>query len=103
MTDRINEQIKFRERWHPFCPSLLDGVAGGIIGSQHPAPFMKAPDNSTSSFVFAPVGWIVAASSRWLDQLSTGIVDMRSLLLKAGKNAWFISTQFMEARRINFS
>ena len=40
MADRINEQIKFRERWRPFCPSLLDRVAGGIIGSQHPAPFM---------------------------------------------------------------
>ena len=40
MADRINEQIKLRERWRPFCPSLLDRVAGGIIGSQHPAPFM---------------------------------------------------------------
>lgn len=35
---------------------------------------------------------IVAASPRQLDQLSTGRIDMRSLLLKAGKNAWFIST-----------
>ena len=35
---------------------------------------------------------IVAASSKQLGQLSTGRIDMRSLLLKAGKNAWFIAT-----------
>ncbi len=40
MADRINEQIKFRERWRPFCPSVLDRVAPEIIGSRHPAPFM---------------------------------------------------------------
>ena len=50
MADRINEQIKFRERWRPFCPSLLDRVAEEIIGSQHPAPFM------TVTFNVAP-GW----------------------------------------------
>ena len=49
MADRINEQIKFRERWRPFCPSLLDRVAPNVIGSRHPAPFMTitfdvAPD-----------------------------------------------------------
>ena len=26
VADRINEQIKFRERWRPFCPSMLDRV-----------------------------------------------------------------------------
>jgi carbamoyltransferase len=40
IADRINAQIKFRERWRPFCPSLLDRVAPQIIGSTHPAPFM---------------------------------------------------------------
>ena len=40
MADRINEQIKFRERWRPFCPSVLDRVAPEVIGSHHPAPFM---------------------------------------------------------------
>ena len=35
---------------------------------------------------------VVAASPRHLGQLSTGGIDMRSLLLKAGKDAWFIST-----------
>jgi len=37
---RINEQIKFRERWRPFCPSMLDRIAPEIIQTDHPAPFM---------------------------------------------------------------
>ncbi len=40
IADRINAQIKFRERWRPFCPSVLDRVAPAIIGTGHPAPFM---------------------------------------------------------------
>ncbi len=40
IADRINEQIKFRERWRPFCPSVLDRVAAEIIQTEHPAPFM---------------------------------------------------------------
>ncbi len=40
MADRINAQIKYRERWRPFCPSVLDTVAADIIQSRHPAPFM---------------------------------------------------------------
>lgn len=40
IADRINEQIKFRERWRPFCPSILDRVARDIIQTDHPAPFM---------------------------------------------------------------
>jgi carbamoyltransferase len=40
IAERINAQIKFRERWRPFCPSMLDRVAPQIIGSHHPAPFM---------------------------------------------------------------
>ena len=36
IADRINAQIKFRERWRPFCPSVLDRVAPQIIQSQHP-------------------------------------------------------------------
>ena len=38
--DKINEQIKFREKWRPFCPSILKEFAGEIINSNHPAPFM---------------------------------------------------------------
>lgn len=40
IADRINEQIKFRERWRPFCPSVLDRVAPEVVGTDHPAPFM---------------------------------------------------------------
>ena len=40
IADRINEQIKFRERWRPFCPSMLDQIAADVIQTDHPAPFM---------------------------------------------------------------
>ena len=40
IADRINQQIKFRERWRPFCPSLLDRIAPEVIQTEHPAPFM---------------------------------------------------------------
>jgi len=40
IAERINAQIKFRERWRPFCPSLLDRIAPDVIGSSHPAPYM---------------------------------------------------------------
>ena len=50
VADRINAQIKFRERWRPFCPSMLDTVGPQMLGSDHPAPFM------TFTFEVAP-GW----------------------------------------------
>ena len=40
VADRINEQIKFRERWRPFCPSMLDTVGPRMLQTDHPAPFM---------------------------------------------------------------
>ncbi len=40
IADRINEQIKFRERWRPFCPSLLAEISPEVIQTEHPAPFM---------------------------------------------------------------
>ena len=40
IADRINEQIKFRERWRPFCPSILEKDAPEILQSDHPAPYM---------------------------------------------------------------
>ncbi len=40
VADRINAQIKFRERWRPFCPSMLDSVGPQMLQSDHPAPFM---------------------------------------------------------------
>ena len=40
VADRINAQIKFRERWRPFCPSMLDTVAPQMLKVDHPSPFM---------------------------------------------------------------
>ncbi len=40
VADRINAQIKYRERWRPFCPSMLDKVAEDILQTTHPAPYM---------------------------------------------------------------
>ena len=40
VADRINKQIKYRERWRPFCPSISDHLAEEIIGTDHPAPYM---------------------------------------------------------------
>lgn len=40
VAERINAQIKFRERWRPFCPSMLDSVGPQLLGTEHPAPFM---------------------------------------------------------------
>ena len=40
IADKINAQIKYRERWRPFCPSLLDTVASDILQTDHPAPYM---------------------------------------------------------------
>jgi carbamoyltransferase len=40
VADRINAQIKFRERWRPFCPSMLDTVGPQMLQSEHPAPYM---------------------------------------------------------------
>ncbi len=40
IADRINEQIKYRERWRPFCPSMLDTVASQMLKTDHPAPYM---------------------------------------------------------------
>ena len=40
IAERINEQIKYRERWRPFCPSMLDRVAPQMLQTDHPAPYM---------------------------------------------------------------
>ncbi|XOV83639.1 MAG: carbamoyltransferase [bacterium] len=50
IADKINAQIKFRERWRPFCPSVLPAVAAELIQPAHPAPYM------TITFDVAP-GW----------------------------------------------
>ncbi|WP_438971936.1 carbamoyltransferase family protein [Methylophaga sp.] len=40
VADRINAQIKYRERWRPFCPSILDTIAPEILQTDHPSPYM---------------------------------------------------------------
>ncbi|MYB37142.1 MAG: carbamoyltransferase [Gammaproteobacteria bacterium] len=40
IADRINAEVKFRERWRPFCPSLTAAIAPEVLGSAHPAPYM---------------------------------------------------------------
>ena len=40
VADLINAQIKYRERWRPFCPSMLDSVAPDILQTNHPSPYM---------------------------------------------------------------
>lgn len=47
--DAINARIKYRERWRPFCPSVLAEHAEAFLGSRHPSPFM------TLSFSVPPV------------------------------------------------
>jgi carbamoyltransferase len=39
-SDRINEMVKFREKWRPFCPSMLREHAAEIISREIDAPFM---------------------------------------------------------------
>ncbi|OIO35440.1 MAG: hypothetical protein AUJ74_06165 [Candidatus Omnitrophica bacterium CG1_02_44_16] len=45
--DKINAIIKFREKWRPFCPSILEEYAQDILGSKHPSPFMTLSFNVT--------------------------------------------------------
>lgn len=40
IADRINEQVKFRECWRPFCPSMLARTAKEMFKVDHPAPYM---------------------------------------------------------------
>ncbi len=40
ISDEINSRIKFREKWRPFCPSILQEYAKDILGTDHPSPYM---------------------------------------------------------------
>jgi len=40
ISDQINTRIKFREKWRPFCPSILKEYAQDILNTKHPSPYM---------------------------------------------------------------
>jgi len=41
ISDEINGRIKFREKWRPFCPSILPEYQEEIINTKHPSPYMN--------------------------------------------------------------
>jgi carbamoyltransferase len=40
-SDLINETVKFREKWRPFCPAILEEIAPQILNTRHRSPFMN--------------------------------------------------------------
>jgi carbamoyltransferase len=40
MKDRVNKQVKHREPWRPFAPSVLEEAVGRYIDQPIPSPFM---------------------------------------------------------------
>jgi carbamoyltransferase len=50
VSDLINAQIKYRERWRPFCPSLLDSIALDVLQTDHPSPYMTFTFNVAESW-----------------------------------------------------
>ena len=40
MKDRVNAEVKYRESWRPFCPSILDDVKEAYMENAAEAPFM---------------------------------------------------------------
>jgi len=38
--DKVNGQVKYRESWRPFCPSLVDGAKDEYLEGAAEAPFM---------------------------------------------------------------
>lgn len=48
MRDRINEKIKFREEFRPFCPSILAEHASELLEHAAPSPYMVLSFDATS-------------------------------------------------------
>jgi len=40
MDDKVNIEIKFREKWRPFCPSMLESAKEEYLEGAHETPFM---------------------------------------------------------------
>jgi len=51
VADEINARIKFREKWRPFCPSILPEYAESILGTDHPSPFMTFSFNVKNEWI----------------------------------------------------
>lgn len=49
MRDRINEKIKFREEFRPFCPSILAEHAGELLQHAASSPYMILSFDATSA------------------------------------------------------
>jgi len=49
MRDRINEKIKFREEFRPFCPSILAEHAKELLVDAAPSPYMILSFDATES------------------------------------------------------
>ncbi len=49
MRDRINEKIKFREEFRPFCPSILAEHAAELLKRAAPSPYMILSFDATSA------------------------------------------------------
>ncbi len=58
ISDQINARIKFREKWRPFCPSVLDRYHEEIFNTKHPSPYM------TFSFTVNPA---------WRDRITEAV------------------------------
>jgi carbamoyltransferase len=40
MKDKVNAEVKHREGWRPFAPSMLEEEAPNLVFDSHPSPFM---------------------------------------------------------------
>lgn len=40
ISDEINARIKFREKWRPFCPAVMEEYQEAITNTSHPSSFM---------------------------------------------------------------
>lgn len=49
--DRVNAEVKYRESWRPFCPSMTAEAAGDYLQAPNEARFMTVAYRSTESAV----------------------------------------------------
>lgn len=49
MKDKINDEVKFREGWRPFCPSVLDGAEARYIEQPGAAGYMIVAYDATKT------------------------------------------------------